>query len=329
MNEDCLKLTTYFGERDRAPQRPARRRAARPLRRARRARRACCCAAPRASGACTTCTPTGCSALSEDLPVVSIAVDDARADRGAARAGARRSSAAAWSRSSARACSRGELGARARRPGARHAPKLTVYVGRSERVGSRPAFVAVCELLHRRGVAGATVLLGVDGTARGAPDPRAASLAQRATCRWRSSPSAPASGSPRSLPELGGLLARAAADARARARLQARRASCWRAPHELPGTRRARPGAVAEADRLQLARRDSRAAARCTWRSSGACATADAAGATCLRGVWGFHGDHAPHGDRLLQVRRHVPGADDRDRHARAHRALVRDRSTS
>jgi PII-like signaling protein len=31
------------------------------------------------------------------------------------------------------------------------------------------------------------------------------------------------------------------------------------------------------------------------------------AGATSLRGVWGFHGDHEPHGDRLLQVRRHVP----------------------
>jgi PII-like signaling protein len=33
----------------------------------------------------------------------------------------------------------------------------------------------------------------------------------------------------------------------------------------------------------------------------------DAAGATCLNGVWGFHGAHAPHGERLLQVRRHVP----------------------
>jgi PII-like signaling protein len=32
-----------------------------------------------------------------------------------------------------------------------------------------------------------------------------------------------------------------------------------------------------------------------------------AVGATALRGVWGFHGEHAPHGDRLLQVRRHVP----------------------
>jgi PII-like signaling protein len=31
------------------------------------------------------------------------------------------------------------------------------------------------------------------------------------------------------------------------------------------------------------------------------------AGATTQRGVWGFHGDHAPHGDRLLQLGRHVP----------------------
>jgi PII-like signaling protein len=34
---------------------------------------------------------------------------------------------------------------------------------------------------------------------------------------------------------------------------------------------------------------------------------AGARGVTCVRGVWGFHGDHAPHGDRLLQLRRRVP----------------------
>ncbi len=33
----------------------------------------------------------------------------------------------------------------------------------------------------------------------------------------------------------------------------------------------------------------------------------DAAGATSVRGVWGFHGQHQPHGDKLLQMRRHVP----------------------
>jgi PII-like signaling protein len=32
-----------------------------------------------------------------------------------------------------------------------------------------------------------------------------------------------------------------------------------------------------------------------------------ASGATTVRGVWGFHGDHVPHGDKLFPLRRHVP----------------------
>src|SRR6202044_761520 len=35
--------------------------------------------------------------------------------------------------------------------------------------------------------------------------------------------------------------------------------------------------------------------------------SAGISGATTQRGIWGFHGDHAPHGDRLLQLGRHVP----------------------
>jgi PII-like signaling protein len=34
---------------------------------------------------------------------------------------------------------------------------------------------------------------------------------------------------------------------------------------------------------------------------------AGASGATCLRGIWGYHGDRTPHGDSFLQLRRHVP----------------------
>ena len=30
-------------------------------------------------------------------------------------------------------------------------------------------------------------------------------------------------------------------------------------------------------------------------------------GATTQRGIWGFHGGHPPHGDRLLQLGRRVP----------------------
>ncbi len=35
--------------------------------------------------------------------------------------------------------------------------------------------------------------------------------------------------------------------------------------------------------------------------------SAGISGATTQRGIWGFHGDHPPHGDRMLQLGRHVP----------------------
>lgn len=47
------------------------------------------------------------------------------------------------------------------------ATKLPIYVGRQERVYRVPAFVAICDLLHWRGIAGASVIVGVDGTFHG------------------------------------------------------------------------------------------------------------------------------------------------------------------
>ena len=47
-------------------------------------------------------------------------------------------------------------------------------------------------------------------------------------------------------------------------------------------------------------------ASRCTGDRPPAAQRGDR-GATTERGMWGFHGDHAPHGDRLLQLGRHVP----------------------
>ena len=34
---------------------------------------------------------------------------------------------------------------------------------------------------------------------------------------------------------------------------------------------------------------------------------ANADGATSIRGIWGYHGDHRPHGDTFWQLRRRVP----------------------
>jgi PII-like signaling protein len=47
------------------------------------------------------------------------------------------------------------------------ATKLCFFLGSHDRVYGAPAFEAACELLHRRGIGGATVLPGVDGIAHG------------------------------------------------------------------------------------------------------------------------------------------------------------------
>ena len=79
----------------------------------------------------------------------------------------------------------------------------------------------------------------------------------------------------------------------ARARLQARRAAPGGAE---PTTRRA----CAEADRLRAPSSRAPELVR-HLRAAGA------AGATALRGHWGYHGDHAPHGDLFWHLRRRVP----------------------
>jgi PII-like signaling protein len=47
------------------------------------------------------------------------------------------------------------------------ATRLTVYLSRDDRVYQVPAFEVICELLHRRGIAGATALEGVAGSLHG------------------------------------------------------------------------------------------------------------------------------------------------------------------
>ena len=104
------------------------------------------------------------STLSEDLPLIAIAVDTwSRIERRfhpdhqaqPHRAGHPGASPAA------------DRGRRPRLALTDEPAKPTIYLGLQERVGRIPAFVAVCDLLQRRGLDGATALLGVDGTAHG------------------------------------------------------------------------------------------------------------------------------------------------------------------
>jgi PII-like signaling protein len=179
------------------------------------------------------------------------------------------------------------------------ATKLTVYLGRQERVYRVPAFVAVCDLLHRRGVDGATALLGVDGTAHGRRQ-RAAFFSRNAEVPMMIIAVGAGEQIGRVLPELGALLRRPLLTLE-RVRV------CKRDGRSLALPDGTGPGGLwqklmvytSETDRHQ-GQPVHRAIVR-RLRSAGL------SGATTLRGIWGFHGDHAPHGDRLLQLGRHVP----------------------
>ncbi len=177
-------------------------------------------------------------------------------------------------------------------------------MGRRERINGAPAFAAICELLHRQGIAGATVLLGVDGT-RGGRRYRAGFFSRNADVPTVIVAVGSGERISAALPELGSLLSEPLL-ALERVRVCKRDGQLLATPHELPAsderglelwqklTVYCSQSATHDGHplNLQLIRR---------------LREADAAGATSLRGIWGFHGDHAPHGDRLLRIRRHVP----------------------
>jgi PII-like signaling protein len=243
--------------------------------------------------------------LSDDLPVVSIAVDRR------ARIEALLADAAALERPGLVTIERarlvaGDLAADALPGDLAEETKLTVYLGRQESVGRAPAFVAVCDLLHRRGIAGATAFLGVDGTAHGArrrarflhgnPDVPMMVVAVGAGDRIAAV-----------LPELGAMLRRPLVTLE-RVQVCKRDGVLLGPPRPVPADVQAERGAETWQKLMVYCSEHTRfegvpihVALVRRLRASGA------RGATVLRGMWGFHGDHLPHGDRLLQVRRRVP----------------------
>jgi PII-like signaling protein len=309
VGEDCLKLTTYFGERDRTPgglladelldvYGDQRLRASVLLRGA------------EGFGWRQHLRTDRLLTLSEDLPVVSVAVD--RRERIEAtleqvlrikRRGLITLERARMLTGDAGSAQLPERLAEATKLTA-EATKLTVYLGRQERVGGTAAFAAVCGLLHRRGIAGASVLLGVDGTRHGRRS-RARFFSRNGDVPTMIIAVGAGAQIAQVLSELSGLL-REPLLTLERVRVCKRDGELLATPHELPGSDErglalwqklmvyTSQSATHEGHpiHLQIIRR---------LREAGA------AGATSLRGIWGFHGDHAPHGDRLLQVHRHVP----------------------
>jgi PII-like signaling protein len=296
VSDDGLKLTAYFGERDRAGDEFLTD-ALTAVHARHRLRTSLVLRGAEGFGAKQHLRTDRRLTLSEDLPVVTVAVDERDRIEAALAEVVELPFDGLVTLERARlptAPARAELP-----PGE---TKLTVYLGRHERAGGTPAFAAVVDLLHRHGVAGATVLLGVDGTVRG----------ERRRARFLAGNAA--------VPVMvvavgdGGRIAAA-----------------------LPELERLVRDPLVTIERVTVCRRDGAALAPLPAAATTAGAGAwqklmiyageqsrhrgrplshglvrelrrrGAAGATTLRGIWGYHGDHRPHGDTLWQLRRRVP----------------------
>ena len=186
-----------------------------------------------------------------------------------------------------------------------HAVKLTVYVGRNRRIDGVTAYQAACDLLHRNHFDGASVFLGVDGTSHGERH-RAHFFGGNVDVPMMIIAIGSAEQIQRSMAGLNALLDRPLMTVE-RAQLCKRGGQLLTRPAALPDTDdQGRPlwqklmVFTSEADRNDRVP-IHRALVRRLWRSG------TASGATVLRGVWGFHGNQEPHGDRLFQLGRQVP----------------------
>jgi PII-like signaling protein len=199
------------------------------------------------------------------------------------------------------------------------ATKLTIYLDRHERIAGRPAFVAVCELLHSEGIDGASALLGVDGTRHGHRR-RARFLTRNAHVPMMIIAVGSTERIAAVLPRLDQMLVNPLLTLE-RVRVCKRDGELVEPPHA-PPTADAHGGGPhggephgEEPHRQELWQKLTVVTSEASMHAGRAVhldlvrrlRQAGAAGATSLRGIWGFHGAHAPHGDRLLTLRRHVP----------------------
>jgi len=184
------------------------------------------------------------------------------------------------------------------------AVKLTVYVGRQERAGGRAAYLAVVDCLYRHGVAGASVLLGLDGTVHGVRR-RGRFFAGNAHVPLMIQSVGESATIAGALEEIAAMLSEPAMTLE-----RVRVCKCDGVQLAEP----LRPPAADDAglaywqklvvytsEQSRYAHQPLHSALIRRLRREGA------AGATALRGQWGYHGGHRPHGERFWSLRRHVP----------------------
>ena len=185
------------------------------------------------------------------------------------------------------------------------ASKLTVYVGRQERIGGLPAYRAVCDLLYRQGFSGGAVILGVDGTARGERY-RAQFFSRNVNVPLMIISIGTAAQVSAAVAELSAAAPNPLMTVE-RVRLCKRGGELFARPHRLPDTDdQGRP----LWQKLMVHTSEATGHGGVPIHRALVHRLLDsgmARGTTVLRGIWGFHGDHKPHGDKLFQLTRRVP----------------------
>jgi PII-like signaling protein len=182
--------------------------------------------------------------------------------------------------------------------------KLTVHLGHHEQAFQIPAYEAICDLLYRRCIAGATAVLGVDGTVRGRRQ-RGRLASRQAGAPMMVIAVGSADQILGVLPDVSGLLRHPLLTLEP-VRVCKRDGRFLGVPDRSPGTGEHE---MARWQKLtvytsEAARRDGQPVHRVLARRL---LSAGVSGVTTLRGVWGFHGERAPHGDGALRLGHHVP----------------------
>jgi PII-like signaling protein len=302
MNEECLKLTTYSGERVRVADRFQADRLM-DIYANHELRTSLIMRGSEGFGHKHGHRTDRLLTLSEDLPLVSVAVDTRPRIEAALRDVRAMPFHGLVTLERARMLS-GRIPALELPELEHEATKLTVYVGRQERADGRPAYMAVVDLLHRSGIAGATVLLGVDGTAHGVRQ-RAGFFGRNAAVPMMIISVGEGHRIAEVLPKLGGRLARPLVTLE-RIRVCKRDGVKLAEPSHLP---QADPSGLGVWQKLMVyAGEQSRHGGHPLHHQViRALRRENADGATSVRGIWGYHGDHRAHGDTFWQLRRRVP----------------------
>ena len=302
MKDDCLKLTVYFGESDRIDG-GLLSDALLDLFEQHRVYAAVLLRAVEGFGIKHTLRTDRFLSLSEDLPLVAVAVDERERIEGLLPQVTDLVGDGLVTLERARLL-RDRLHAVQLPEELHEATKLTIYLGRDERIRGKPAFLHVVDQLRGHGVAGATVLLGVDGMAH-RHRRRARFFSRNEDVPMMIISVGTGTTIARVLPALDALLVDPTVTLE-RVRVCKRDGELLAEPRHLPERDDAGLGIwqklmIYAGEQARHERRPLYVELVRRLREEGA------SGATSLRGIWGFSGDHAPHGDRLLGVRRRVP----------------------